>query len=158
PEGGPMTSAQHRAWIRAGSPISGLIRPLAKLRDRLRGQGYTVFDIGDEGHLDNQPPEDHTPYSETGWPDPSPQVWLPALDIMPPRASSGLPSLQDLGAQLFADKQAGHPGTAWLKYMNWGPDNNDVAVQDSWQPHHHNNDSGDTGHIHLSGRTDMQTY
>ena len=153
-----MTSAQHHAWKKAGKPVSGLIRPLAKLRDRLRDHGYVVFDIGDKSHLDHQPPEDHTPYSETGWPGDSPKWWLHAIDIMPPRPGSGLPSLQQLGAQLFADKQANDPGMAWAKYMNWGPDSDEDAVKDSWRPHHKRSTSTDTGHVHLSGRTDMTHY
>lgn len=35
-----MTSAQHAAWIKRGSPWR-LARPLLALRDRLRGYGYT---------------------------------------------------------------------------------------------------------------------
>jgi len=153
-----MTSAQHRNWLKAGGPVSGLIRPMARMRDLLRRYGYTVYDLGNSRHLDADPPEDHTPYSETGWPRRSPRWWLHAIDIMPPPPRSGLPLLQQLGAQLYRDKQAGHPGVAWLKYMNWGPQSDSSAVQDSWRPDHQRSASKDAGHIHLSGRTDMTGY
>jgi hypothetical protein len=148
-----MTSPQHLRWISRGSQWQ-LAWPLVALRDRLRGYGYTVYDLGDTSHLDHIPPEDHTPYSETGWPGTTPYGWVTAIDIMPPPAGHGLPSLQALGAQLFNDKQAGFPGVAWLKYMNWGPTNNSSAVHDRWEPGHERSSSGDTGHIHLSCRSD----
>lgn len=147
-----MTSPQHAAWIRRGSPWQ-LARPLAILRDRLRGYGYTVFDLGDNRHLDAEPPEDHTPYSETGWPGATPYSWVTAIDIMPP-PTAALPSLQALGGQFYADRQAGYSGTSWLKYMNWGPTSNNTAVHDQWEPGHVRSSSGDAGHIHLSCRSD----
>jgi hypothetical protein len=148
-----MTSAQHRRWIESGLTWQ-LARPLLALRDRLRSYGYTVYDIGNTEHLDHSPPEDHTPYSETGWPIPTPYGWVTAIDIMPP--PGGLPSLQALGAQVFADKEAGR--APWLKYMNWGPTSDQVAVQDSWEPDHYRRSSSDTGHIHISARSDMTEY
>lgn len=146
-----MTSPQHARWIRSGMQWQ-LAHPLVALRDRLRGYGYTVYDIGNTSHLDHIPPEDHTPYSETGWPGTTPYGWVTAIDIMPP--GGGLPSLQQLGAQMVADRQAGVPGVAWLKYINWGPVNNSHAVQDRWTPGHKTISSSDTGHIHASGRSD----
>lgn len=146
------TSPQHTRWIRSGLQWQ-LARPLVALRDRLRGYGYTVYDIGDTGHMDHIPPEDHTPYSETGWPGTTPYGWVTAIDVMPP-TRVGLPSLQALGQQLYNDMQADHSGVAWLKYMNWGPINDRSAVHDSWQPAHVRRSSSDVGHIHLSGRSD----
>lgn len=79
---------------------------------------------------------------------------------MPPRAGSGLPSLQVLGAQMLADKLDGHPGMAWLKYQNWEPqrDNGGFCYQDSFKPSHVRTSSTDRGHIHQSGRSDHVTY
>lgn len=131
-----------------------LARPLVALRDRLRRYGYTVYDIGDTRHLDHIPPEDHTPYSETGWPGTTPYGWVTAIDIMPPPNNS-LPSLQSLGGQILSDRQAGVNGASWLKYMNWGPVNNWTAVHDQWQPNHVRRSSSDVGHIHLSSRSDV---
>lgn len=155
-----MTSQAYYDWLDAGRPVSGLTRPMRALRDRLRAYGYTVYDLGDNSHLQASTPQDHTPFSATGWPTASPRWWLHAIDIMPPPGGSGLPSLQALGAQLLADKLAGHDGAAWLKYMNWEPDGNYTGpcYQESFKPGYVRTSSSDRGHIHLSGRTDMQTY
>lgn len=142
-----MTVAQRLAWERDGRPVT-LARPLVRVRDVLRAAGYTVYDIGNLDHLNASPAEDHTPYSQTGYPLPSPYGWLFALDIMPPRPGSGLPSLQRLGQRLYLDRMEGR--APWLKYMNWGPDDDRHAVQDRWMPSHQRRSSTDTGHIHLS--------
>ena len=143
-----MTSAQHRRWINSGLTWT-LAFPLAYLRDRLQRYGYVVYDIGNTEHLDHIPPEDHTPYSETGWPGTTPYGWVTAIDVMP---NPTLPSLQALGAQLYTDKEAGIAG--FIKYMNWGPNSDAHAVHDSWEPNHARESSTDTGHIHVSCRSD----
>jgi hypothetical protein len=147
-------SSAYDRWVAAGEPFI-LAKPLATLRDLLRGYGYTVYDKGDDRHLHADPPEDHTPYSATGWPATSPFGWGFAIDIMPP-TKAGLPSLAQLGAQLVADRKAGLAGVAWLKYINWEPGDGS-CYHDSWQPTFARRDSSDRGHIHLSGRTDYQT-
>lgn len=146
-------------WVRDGRPYQ-VAEPVADLHSILTGHGYTVYLLGDERHLRHIPPEDHCPFSAVGWPVESPYPWLFAADIMPPPAGSGLPSLQQLGAQLHGDKQAGHPGMQWLKYMNWGPDrdNGGPCYHDSWQPEYARRNSTDRGHIHLSGRSDCKSY
>jgi hypothetical protein len=150
-----VVSRQHQAWIKAGRPDSGLARPLAQLRDLLRTAGYTVFDWPDDGHLDAEPPEDHTQYSETGWPNGSPKWWRHAIDIMPPSRAE-LPSLTVLGQRIFDARQAGR--ITWLKYMNWPADGRlSGAVQDSWKPAHVRSASSDAGHIHLSSITGVET-
>lgn len=151
-----MTSRQHQNWINRGKPDSGLVKPLAQLRDLLRAAGYTVYDFPNAEHLDHIPPEDHTYYSETNWPAGQELWWRHAIDIMPPPAGSNLPSLQTIGQHLYDARQAG--GVPWLKYMNW-PSTGDLsrAVQDRWEPSHARGSSGDTGHIHLSSTTGVQT-
>lgn len=144
-----MTSAQHKKWTSSGLNWQ-LARPLAYMRNQLRSYGYTIYDIGNNAHLDHIPPEDHTPYSETGWPLTTPYGWVTAIDIMPP--SGGLPSLQALGAQIYADRQVGKAG--FIKYMNWGPVDNRHAVQDEWIGDHSRRTSSDAGHIHMSCRSD----
>lgn len=148
-------SSAYDRWVAAGEPFT-LAKPLATLRDVLRRYGYTVYDKGDDRHLLADPPEDHTPYSATGWPQASPFGWGFAIDIMPPPSGSGLPSLAKLGAQLVADRKAGVAGVGWLKYINWEPGDGS-CYHDSWQPSFARRDSSDRGHIHLSGRTDFQT-
>ena len=112
----------YQDWVNAGKPISGTARPVKRVGDRLRAYGYTVYYIGDDSHMKAGTPQDHTPFSATGWPVPSPRWWIHAFDVMPPPAGKGLPSLQQLGAQMLADAKAGHPGMAWLKYQNWEPE------------------------------------
>lgn len=150
-----MTSRQHQDWINRGKPDSGLALPLQLLANTLSAAGYTVFTYPNDAHLDAEPPEDHTYYSETGWPKASPKWWRHAIDIMPPPSGRGLPSLQTIGQRLFDARQSGQ--ITWLKYMNW-PSTGDLAhaVQDRWEPNHSRGSSGDTGHIHLSSVTGVE--
>jgi hypothetical protein len=142
-------------WVADGKPWKPA-QPIADLSTRLSGYGYTVYTIGNDAHLHANPPEDHTPYSHTGWPITSPYPYVHAMDIMPPTDST-LPTLAQLGAQLFADKQAG--ATVWIKYMNWEPQgvNTGPCYHDEWQPTHTRENSTDRGHIHISIRSDYTT-
>lgn len=150
-----MTSRQHQDWLNHGKPDSGLALPLQLLANTLAAAGYTVYVYPNDAHLDAEPPEDHTYYSETGWPNTSPKWWRHAIDIMPP-ARAGLPSLQQIGQSLFNARQSGQ--ITWLKYMNWPSDGNlSRAVQDRWEPNHSRGSSSDTGHIHLSSVTGCET-
>lgn len=142
-----MSTATYDRWRAAGSPFT-LCRPLRELRDLLRGYGYTVYDIGNAAHLQHDPPEDHTPYSETGWPGRARYGYGYAVDIMPPRAGSGLPALAALGTVIHDQRPA------WVKYLNWEPDGpGGRCLHCSWQPRHAQRASTDRGHIHLSART-----
>lgn len=148
-----MTSQGYWDWINAGRPFT-TAQPIVDLGRTLRGYGYTVYTIGDNSHLQANTPEDHCPFSYTGWPVPSPRWWIHACDIMPPPAGSGLPNLAQLGGQLVADKLAGHAGVAWLKYLNWTRADGQ-CVHESWEPGHNVRSSSDTGHIHISARSDF---
>jgi hypothetical protein len=149
-----MSSAGYRAWVAAGKPDSGLALPLAQLRDVLRSHGLTVFDEPDDHHLLADPPQDHTQFSATGWPHESPRWWRHAIDIMPP--PSGGAMLRIIGEAIFDARQAGL--ITWLKYMNWPNEGNlNHAVEDRWEPDHVRAGSGDTGHIHLSCVTGVET-
>jgi hypothetical protein len=138
-------------WVKAGRPWN-VAQPIADLVKAVRAHGYESGSIGDESHLQAATPEDHCPFSATGWPLPNPYPWLHACDIMPP-SRPGTPSLVVLGKWLFDRKQAGDPRLAWLKYMNW-TDAAGACWHDSWKPGHVRVSSTDRGHIHLSGRTD----
>jgi len=149
-----MTSRQHQQWISAGRPDSGLALPLAELRDTLRAAGWLVYDWPNDAHLDAEPPEDHTFYSETGYPGASPKWWRHAIDIMPDK--KGAAALTALGQRMFDDRQAGR--ITWLKYMNWPSAGSlSSAVQDRWKPGHARSSSSDAGHIHLSSITGVET-
>ncbi|HEX8106114.1 MAG TPA: hypothetical protein VF516_00235 [Kofleriaceae bacterium] len=148
-----MTSRQHAAWIARGKPWKPA-RPVDRIVTKLRGYGYTVYILGNDAHLDHIPPERHCPYSETNWSAyqnrPMPDV-VTAFDTMPRTvgmANRGMPTLQQLGKQMFDDKQAGHSGIRWLIGMNWGPASDRTAVRDTWRPSHVRTTSSDAGHIH----------
>lgn len=152
-------------WIADGSPFR-LMTPAKDLRDILRAHGYTVYDLGDRHHLEADPPEDHTPYSQTGYPDAAKYGVGYGLDVMPPKDGQRsklddlpLPSLQQLGAQLLADRKAGVTGIRWLKYMNWEPERDwgGPCYKEAWRPTYKRTSSTDRGHIHLSGLTGYET-
>lgn len=153
-------------WVADGKPVS-FARPIARVRDRLRAHGYTVYDLGNQAHLTHDPPEDHTPFSATGWPVASRYPYVHAIDIMPPAAGAlskidhmPLPTLAELGAQLHDDRAAGHAGATWIKYMNWEPEGNYTGpcYHCSWMPDHARRDSSDRGHIHVSCCSDAVTW
>jgi hypothetical protein len=148
-----MSTSAFRSWTSSGKPFT-MAQPIADLTATLRRHGYTVGTIGNSAHLAASRPEDHCPFSATGWPVPSPYPYVHACDVMPPAAGSGLPSLAQLGAQLVADRTIGEPGMAWLKYLNWSPAGGSCR-HESWTPVHSIKPSGDVGHIHLSARSDF---
>lgn len=155
PDGAAMgVSSAYFTWLAAGRPWE-VAYPVADLCACLRSHGYTVYLLGNLAHLTAGTPEDHTPFSATGWPDPSARWWVHALDVMPPPAGSGLPSLAQLAAQIRADKLAGIAGASWVKYLNWTDAAGD-CWHDSWQPGYARRSSSDHGHIHGSGRTDYR--
>lgn len=158
-----MASQAYLDWIKDGQPWA-FARPIRSVGDRLAAHGYTVYFQGDINHLTKATPEDHTPFSATGWPVPTPYPVCTATDIMPPTPGQRskltgrpLPSLADLAATIRRDKMNGAPGGAWIKYMNWEPGDGN-CWHDRWQPDYVRTASGDKGHIHISGRSDMVAY
>jgi hypothetical protein len=149
---GPGTAA-YRNWMARGKPFT-LAYPVADLMATLRRHGYTVYAYPDLSHLLANVPEDHDPFSATGWPGTSPFGWGMAIDIMPPARALGLPTLAQLGQQMLADKLNGVAGMSWLKYQNWEPGDG-RCLHESFQPNHVTRPSTDRGHIHASARTDF---
>lgn len=146
------TTPEYRAWIAAGKPYTDCT-PGADLKKTLQAEGFTVYSYPDDAHLLADPPEDHTPYSRTGWPRPSPRWYGHAIDIMPSGQSG--PTLAQLGEQIFNDKLADVPGARLIKYMNWEPKGpGGPCYHDSWEPTHNRSSSTDKGHIHISFRSD----
>ena len=149
-----MTVTTFAGWVADGRPWHPST-PAADLQRILTPYGYTVYILGNDEHLQKVNPEDHTPYSRTPWPGKQPYPYILACDIMPPKNPKA-PSLAQLGAQLFADKQAGI--MPWLKYMNWEPSGPaGPCYHDSWEPNWKRTPSDDDGHIHASFRTDFVT-
>lgn len=145
-----MASAAYDAWIGSGRPYV-LCRPGRDLVAILRDAGYAVYHYPDDRHLQAVPPEDHTPFSATGWPVASAFGVGHAIDIMP---TDGLPSLWVLAGRLIADRQLGVAGATPIKYINW-TDAGGTIRHDSWQPDRRTTASTDAGHIHVSFRSDM---
>lgn len=139
------------AWQHDGSPYV-LCQPGLDLRVMFLGYGYGIGSYPDDRHLAAVPPEDHTPFSATGYPGVSPYGVGMAIDVMG-STRTGMPSLAQLGAKILADKKAGVAGTQSIKYMNW-TDGNNNCWNESWTPNYVRSSSTDRGHIHLSFRTD----
>jgi hypothetical protein len=146
-----MTTAAYREWVASGEPYTPC-RPVREFVDLLRSAGYTVFHKGNSSHMMADPPEDHTPFSATGWPIPSKRWIGHALDIMP----SGPGNLDLLAERIIADKRLNVDGTQWIKYINW-TDSAGKTWHYSWQPTFARSSSTDTGHVHISARSDMDT-
>lgn len=149
-----MASQGYRDWLAAGEPYA-LIRPAAALQRVLRGHGLTVYDYPNQAHLEANPPEDHTPFSATGWPAANARWRARALDIMPRNdTAAGRVENAAIARRLIADRDAGVPGVAWIKYINW-TDEAGVCRQERWTPSHTSRSSTDRGHVHISGRSDV---
>jgi hypothetical protein len=150
-----MTSKGLQRWNDAGRPEYGVATPIADLRTCLKGYGYEVGVVGNQRHMLADPAEDHTWYSQTGWPVAALLGWIYALDQMPPPAGSGLPTHIDLGVQFAADWSIGL--LPWLKYMNRTlPDRS--VIHEARDPNYRRAKSSDSGHNHLSCRTDHRLW
>lgn len=151
-----MASAAYWRWIAAGKPLS----PSTPVREFVlamqaafpRAAAINLINwYTNDAHLTAEPPEDHTPFSETDWPDvlESPPDWLVfATDIMH-RPDLGL----DCGALfLYWITEARDGRMPFLKYLNWQALRYDV--RNGWRPVP---TTGHFDHIHLSFRTDWRT-
>ena len=154
-----MASLAYNQWLAQGEPYT-LMRPAKDLQRTLQGHGLVVFDYPDEAHLQDVPPEDHTPFSATGWPKVSARWIAHAIDIMPRRSIAGWIANAEntaIARRLIEDKDAGVLGAAWIKYINW-TDEDGKTWHTSWQPDKRTVSSSDTGHVHVSGRSDMDNF
>lgn len=141
------------AWVRAGRPYVDS-KPIAQFKDTVAGHGFTVYTYPDKSHLTASKPEDHTPFSATGWPTNAPRWIGNAADVMPKAdTKAGLDELADLAEQMIRDKDAGLSGTEWVKYLNY-TDHQGNCWHVAWQPNKVISRSTDKGHLHVSGRSD----
>lgn len=151
-----MASQGYRDWLKAGKPYT-LIRPAKAVQKTVRAYGITVYDYPDDSHLQADRPEDHTPFSVTGWPGANKRWNARGLDIMPRSGSAAhRKENADIARQLIKDRNAQVPGAMWIKYINW-TDESGVCRQERWTPGHTTRSSSDKGHIHISGRSDVDT-
>lgn len=145
-----MAVAAYYSWDRLGRPLNPA-QPIRELVNALKA-GYpaaaaqNLFSwYADEAHYQANFPEDHTPYSYTGWPEPNPQWWVCATDIMH-RPDLGV-DCKAIFAHLLESAKAGL--TPWLKYIIWQA--RLYHISNEWRPQAN---SGHFDHIHISTRTD----
>jgi len=159
-----MASQGYRDWLNAGKPYT-LIRPAEAIVTVLRGYGLTVYHYPNDAHLKANTPEDHTPFSVTGWPGTNRRWNARGVDVMPRKDKAGNVTAAareenaDIARQLIRDRDGGHPGAMWIKYINW-TDEGGACRQERWtdaaQPlKRTTRSSSDKGHIHISGRSDV---
>lgn len=104
-----MTTQAYWTWDAAGRPWR-LAQPIKELYALAGAAGVGrlgTLGSDDENHLKNDFPQDHTPFSETAWPDPLPGYVVCACDI-----ADG-PWMD----RMLADARAGL--LPWLKYLNF---------------------------------------
>ncbi|GAB3835125.1 hypothetical protein ACFPIJ_11410 [Dactylosporangium cerinum] len=146
-------SLAYFAWLARLRPYT-LMRPAAALQRNLKRHGLTVYDYPDDDHLRASTPEDHTPFSATGWPLKSAFGIGHGLDVMPRTdTAAGRAENAAIARQLIKDRDADRSGVLWIKYINW-TDERGVCRQERWMPNRTTRSSTDKGHIHISGRSD----
>lgn len=140
----------YKPWVDDGKPwrnavyIAEFIAALN--RGFPRGDAANIFgSIGDYAHLTADTPQDHAPYSQTGWPVPTPYPVVTASDVMH-RPDLGVDCTVLVPYWLASAKAGRMP---WLKYIIWHGKRYDV--RNGWQPVAA---SGHFDHAHLSGRSD----
>lgn len=136
-----MASPKKAIWTQAGSPYKVAAPNLYVVHYCTTKRIPNLGTLGNQAHLDATPPEDHTPYSDTAWPNRLPlttpvdgtRYWVCASDHA---------NEHGLGDAILRDARAGL--LPWLKYMNVA--GRSYAYADGFQ---HGAPNGDQ-HIHLS--------
>lgn len=144
-----MAVTTYNGWVADGKPAHPA-QPIQDMLNMFESHGFTVYWYPDESHQKAQPPEDHTPYSNTPWPGAQPYPACLALDLMPKDGDAR--SLTKIARQMIADKDSGV--APWFKYINWTDENN-ACWHTKWEPTKETTSSSDTGHVHVSIRTDF---
>lgn len=141
-----MPTAVYYTWDSLGRPLTPA-QPVREIVAALKAHypDATFSWYADEAHYAANFPEDHTPYSYTGWPEPCPQWWVCATDVMH-RPDLGV-DCQAIFDHWITAARAGE--TPWLKYLIWQARIYDVRYD--WEPR---GNSGHFDHIHASTRTD----
>lgn len=147
-----MAAREYSQWNALGRPHVPA-QPIRDLVAKLKAafpQGRYFNWEANEAHYTAYPPEDHTPYSYTGWPLPSPHWVVFATDIMTSDVG-GAAGGQKLFDYYISQARAGK--MPWLKYLIWQAKLYDVRNNWNSQPN-----SGHYDHIHFSARTDFEHY
>jgi hypothetical protein len=142
-----VATQDYKNWVAAGRPFK-LAQPIADYRETLLAAGWPgskLGTIGDEEHLQAEVPQDHCPFSHTGWPIPNEYPYVLALDVThDPDHGLNVGPLADYWIQ-----QAKAGKTPWVKYINW--EGLQWDVRRNWVPV---TIGGHFDHAHLSVRTD----
>lgn len=145
-----MATSAYYEWVDDGRPFT-VAKPIAETLAKLKAarpeaaKAGCFGSIGDTAHLTANKPQDHCPFSTTGWPLSHPYPYVTAGDIMH-RPDLGVDCTK-IHAGLLAAAKAGL--LPWLKYWIWQGKRYDV--RNNWAPV---TASGHYDHIHLSSRTD----
>lgn len=137
-----MTVTDYAGWVADGQRWDAS-NPAQAMANACERHGITFGILGDHSHAVANPPEDHMPYSHTPWPGAQPYPYVLAIDLM--TTDPGV------AQRIIAAKQAG--SFPCVKYMNFTNAAGQVE-HISWEPNESEYHSSDTGHIHLSFRTD----
>ncbi len=143
-----MAVAAYSRWQALGRPTTPA-QPIRDVVERMRvAYPRASFSwYANEAHYTAVPAEDHTPFSQTGWPVASPEWWVFATDIMH-RPDLGV-DCNVLFGYWIAEARAGR--MPWLKYIIWQAKLYDV--RNNWTAQAN---TGHFDHIHLSARTDYR--
>lgn len=145
-----MAVAAYFAWDKLGRPLTPA-QPIREFVEKCKvafplAAAENLFSwYADDAHYQSNFPEDHTPYSVTGWPVPCPQWWVCATDVMH-RPDLGV-DCDVLVPYWIGEAKAGR--MPWLKYVIWKAQLYDV--RNGFKPVAN---SGHFDHSHVSSRTD----
>lgn len=142
-----MASKAYYAWLDDGAPWTNAT-PVKDYVSQLGRMGWDlkhVGTIGDEAHLTANRPEDHTPFSATGWPNATPYGIVTALDLSGSH-SNGI-GWQDVAWWWLREARARR--TPWVKYLTFQGKRYDV--RHDWNAV---DATGHDEHVHVSFRTD----
>lgn len=142
-----MATRAYYDWLAAGKPWHKAA-PVAEYQRAFLAAGWpaaSLGTLGDAAHLTSDRPQDHTPFSVTGWPDAHPYPYVLAFDAghLPAQGFDMAPVV----AQWLADARDGK--TPWVKYIVWRGQSFDVRRE--FEPA---GASGHYDHAHVSFRTD----
>ncbi len=131
-----MATAEYRYWNSRGRPWSTAL-PIRQFVDLARAHGVAILGtIGNEAHLTDDFPEDHTPFSRTAWPNVLPGYIVTACDLADGPWSDRI---------LAAAKAGLLPQVKYLNFRGW-----QYNVKSGWE-RKRNPDQ----HLHISIRTDQ---
>lgn len=142
-----MATQAYYDWVAAGRPWR-LVRPVYDVRRAFIAAGWpagAIGTIGDETHLQADRPQDHTPFSVTGWPVTHPYPYVTAIDVSHGGVRES--ALDDI--VLYWIEQAEEGLTPWVKYITYKGFR--VDVRNGWTPV---TASGHYDHAHVSMRSD----